>query len=430
MSLRPGLLAHPHAAALRAALARVQRDGRREERRAARAARAAAERARRAAEDRRAVEAAANRTRVGGVAATAVEDDPGRTIATLHAERPCYVCKRGYRRVHFFYARLCPDCAADSYARRCEVVDLRGRTAVVTGGRIKIGHQVALRLLAWGARVVVTSRFPGDTARRFAADPRFAGFRERLHVHALDLRALPAVEAFAARLVAEHPRIDVLVNNAAQTVRRPPAFYAGLLAAEDRAALPAGLAEAAGALPGGGELFPAGSDDGFGQPLDLRGRNSWRLRLDEVGTVELVEVQLINAVAPFMLVGRLRRAMARPGGAAFVVNVSAPEGRFDRVYKSEFHPHTNMAKAALNMMTRTSAEDFARDGIYMTAVDTGWVSNENPAPVAAAMAAGGFVPPLDLVDAATRVCDPVARGVRDGELLCGVFLKDFRPVSW
>jgi NAD(P)-dependent dehydrogenase (short-subunit alcohol dehydrogenase family) len=130
-----------------------------------------------------------------------------------------------------------------------------------------------------------------------------------------------------------------------------------------------------------------------------------------------------------VLNARLRRAMARARGPAFIVNVSAPEGRFDRAWKSPYHPHT-MAKAALNMMTRTAADDYARDRIYMTSVDTGWASNENPAPIADAMRERGFVPPLDLVDAAARVCDPIVRGLRDGELLHGVFLKDFEPISW
>lgn len=354
----------------------------------------------------------------------------------LSAPRACYVCKRGYRRLHFFYDRLCPQCAAYSYARREEQVDLRGRTALVTGGRVKIGHAVALRLLRWGARVIVTTRFPRDAARRFAEAADFASFADRLIIYPLDLRDVPAIEQFAAHLESTLPRLDILINNAAQTVWRPPAFYAELLAQEG-AALPAGAQAVVRALPGAREqaaaqpshaLFPAGSDDGFGQPVDLRERNSWRLRLHEVDALELVEVQLINAVAPFLLTARLRRLMA--GEMAFVVHVSAPEGRFYRAYKSPFHPHTNMAKAGLNMLTRTSAEDFAGDRIYMNSVDTGWISNENPRPIAEAMDADGFAPPLDRVDAAARVCDPIVRGYRDGEPVWGFFLKDFRPISW
>ncbi|MDC0717869.1 SDR family oxidoreductase [Nannocystis bainbridge] len=437
LSLRPSLLRgdHPRLVALRQAIYNFHRDDRRHarsERRRDRQRRDAQE-----AEDRQRAEAAAIRKRHLGVAATP-EPPPEPTVHELHAPRPCYVCKQPYTRLHFFYDRLCPACAARSYARRGDAVDLRGRIALVTGGRIKIGHQVALRLLRWGARVLVTSRFARDTARRFADQPDFEAFRDRLEIIALDLRQIPRVEAFAARLDAELPALDILVNNAAQTIHRPPEFYAALLADEARPeALPPALQSllAEPHVPGDislpeHPLFPQRSDDGFGQPLDLRERNSWRLRLDEVGTLEMVEVQLINAVAPFVLNARLRHTMARADRAAFVVNVSAPEGRFDRDWKAPFHPHTNMAKAALNMMTRTAADDYATDRIFMTSVDTGWASNENPAPIADAMRDRGFMPPLDLVDAAARVCDPIVRGLRDGEFLRGVFLKDFEPISW
>jgi len=438
LSERTDLWQHAALAPLRRAVLGLQRDDRREQRLSARIARASARRSAREAARLAQVDAAAIRQRTRGVAATPSEvpDDP--SIHTLDPPRPCYVCKRPYDRLHFFYDRLCPTCASESFVRRKDTIDLRGKVALVTGGRIKIGHQIALRLLGWGAQVIVTSRFARDTVRRFAAHPDFAGFSDRLRVYPLDLRAIPHVETFAAHLAHTYPRLDILINNAAQTIQRPPAYYAALLAEEAApAALPAALGDLLPALPAAAApvplehpLFPQASDDGYGQPLDLRERNSWRLRLDEVGTVELLEVQLINAVAPYVLNARLRRLLARAGGPAFIINVSAPEGRFDRDYKAPYHPHTNMAKAALNMMTRTAAEDYASDGIYMTSVDTGWASNENPAPIAAQMDARGFMPPLDLVDAATRVCDPIVRGLRDGELLRGVFLKDFRPISW
>jgi len=434
MSEEPGLLAasHPQVVALRRGVAQVLREGRREEARVSRAARSLAASQKRREEDRRRTEDAGIRQRRGGTAASPLGRDAGETIHLLNTPRPCYVCKEIYARLHFFYDRLCPVCAADSYVRRTERIDLTGCQAIVTGGRIKIGHEVALRLLRWGARVLVTSRFPRDTIRRFAAQPDFLEFAERLQVHSLDMRAVTEVEVFAAHVVRTYPRIDVLINNAAQTVRRSPGFFAAL-AAEEARPLPASLdALLVAAQPAAGGGVPALASDEFGEPLDLRSENSWRLRLSEVGTLELLEVQLINVVAPFLLNARLRPVMARRRAdeASYIINVSAPEGRFDRDYKSPFHPHTNMAKASLNMMTRTSAEEYAADGIYMTSVDPGWASNENPRPIAEAMRARGFMPPLDLVDAAARVCDPVVRGRRDGELLRGVFIKDFREISW
>jgi NAD(P)-dependent dehydrogenase (short-subunit alcohol dehydrogenase family) len=434
LSQRPDLLAvqHPQVDALRRGVARVLREERREEARVSREARAGAAREKRREEDRQRVAEAGIRQRRAGTAPSPPERDAGQTIHELHTPRPCYVCKAIYSRLHFFYDRLCPACAADSYVRRIEKIDLSGCQAVVTGGRIKIGHEVALRLLRWGARVLVTSRFPRDTIRRFAAQPDFAEFAGRLQVHSLDMRAVTEVEVFAAHVVRTYPRVDVLINNAAQTVRRSPGFFAALAAEEARSlpeSLDALLVAAPPAVEGG---VPALASDEFGEPLDTRAENSWRLRLSEVGTLELLEVQLINVVAPFLLNARLRPVMARRRAdeASFIINVSAPEGRFDRDYKSPFHPHTNMAKASLNMMTRTSAEEYAEDGIYMTSVDPGWASNENPRPIAEAMRARGFMPPLDLVDAAARVCDPVVRGRRDGELLRGVFLKDFKEISW
>lgn len=437
LAVRPGLLAvrHPQVDALRRGAARVLREDRREVRSLARAARALAASERRREEDRRNTEDAGIRQRRGGTAPTPPgQREAAETIHVLNTPRPCYVCKDIYTKLHFFYDRLCPVCAADSYTRRNEAIDLRGCQAIVTGGRIKIGHEVALRLLRWGARVLVTSRFPRDTIRRFATQPDFDDFADRLQVHALDLRSVPDVEVFAAHVVSTYPRVDILINNAAQTVRRSQAFFTALAAEEARPLPPAldPLLVAAPAAGGEERHLPALAIDEFGEPLDLRAENSWRLRLSEVGTLELLEVQLINVVAPFLLNARLRPVMARRrhGEASYIINVSAPEGRFDRLYKSAYHPHTNMAKAALNMMTRTSAEEYAEDGIYMTSVDPGWASNENPEPIAAAMRGRGFMPPLDMVDAAARVCDPVVRGRRDGELLRGVFIKDFREISW
>ena len=130
----------------------------------------------------------------------------------------------------------------------------------------------------------------------------------------------------------------------------------------------------------GEALFPANRYDEDRQQVDLREMNSWRLRLHEVETPELLEVQLVNAIAPYILNARLKPLMVRtPGHHKHVVNVSAMEGQFYRTTKTDKHPHTNMAKAALNMMTRTSAPDFVKDGIHMNAVDTGWVTDEDPA---------------------------------------------------
>jgi NAD(P)-dependent dehydrogenase (short-subunit alcohol dehydrogenase family) len=170
--------------------------------------------------------------------------------------------------------------------------------------------------------------------------------------------------------------------------------------------------------------------DAAGLAPDLDAQNSWTARVHEVDELELLEVQLCNVAAPFVLVSRLRSALAASSARrTYVVNVSAMEGQFGRGYKGAGHPHTNMAKAALNMLTRTSAEDLFTDGIVMASVDTGWITDERPHPTKARLADEGFHAPLDLVDGAARVYDPIVRGEL-GEDLHGLLLKDYAPSAW
>ncbi|WP_443217825.1 SDR family NAD(P)-dependent oxidoreductase [Saccharothrix sp. CCNWYY140] len=379
------------------------------------------------------------------------EPDPGQKAGTLLRARSCYTCKQRYTEVDAFYHQLCPPCAALNRSRRDARADLTGKRALLTGGRAKIGMYIALRLLRDGAHTTITTRFPHDAVRRFASMEDSADWLHRLRVVGIDLRDPSQVVRLADTVAADGP-LDILINNAAQTVRRSRDAYAPLVAAES-APLPSGpLPELISfghtssahpvALTGSlSESMPevtalaltAGSTeiDAGGLVPDVHHSNSWVQRVEEVDPVELLEVQLCNSTAPFILISRLRSAMAASTARRkYVVNVSAMEGQFSRAYKGPGHPHTNMAKAALNMLTRTSAQEMLEtDGILMTAVDTGWITDERPHPTKLRLAAEGFHAPLDLVDGAARVYDPIVRG-EQGEDLYGCFLKDYAPAPW
>ena len=404
-------------------------------------------------------------------------------ILELKIPKTCYVCKTRFTKMHHFYDTMCTDCGDFNYAKRFQTADVNGQIAVITGSRLKIGYHIALMLLRGGATVIATTRFPVDSALRFAKEDDFQDWGHRLKIHGLDLRHIPSVEIFCNFIEQQYGRLDILINNAAQTVRRPAGFYTHLMENEELpiSLLPKDVQDLLkdhqncleelkvltigassnqnmpvtwhGPEPGIGlrasaklsqipysfdsglvaqEVFPEGELDADLQQVDLRTTNSWRLKLGQIETTEMIEVQLVNAVAPFVLCNRLSEIMKKDNtGKKHIINVSAMEGKFYRDFKEDRHPHTNMAKAALNMLTHTAAGTLAKDGIFMNAVDTGWVTDEDPAALAKRkQEEQDFQPPLDIVDGAARVMDPLFDGINTGKHWCGKFLKDYNPIAW
>ncbi len=418
------------------------------------------------------------------------------TAGELKAPRSCYVCLSRFTVLHHFYDTMCSSCAELNYKKRFQSADLTGQVALITGSRLKIGYHATLMMLRAGARVIATTRFPKDSAIRFAKESDFKDWGDRLHIYGLDLRHTPSVELFAKYIEKKYDRLDLLINNAAQTVRRPPSFYKHLMAIENQdissltlnqqmllrdfelclqslghdptsslknvnenferadtsdgktvpeiwhgqghgvgLTLSAELSQISYSFADNlnkQELFPIGKLDVDLQQVDLRPINSWRLKMGEIQTSEMLEVQLVNAIAPFVLCNSLLPLMQRDfTGKKHIVNVTAMEGKFQRFKKEPRHPHTNMAKAALNMMTNTMAGELSGFGIYVNAVDTGWVTDEDPIQLAQLKEKiHDFQPPLDIVDGAARVCDPFFDGILTGKHWCGKFLKDYRPIDW
>jgi len=364
------------------------------------------------------------------------DDEPERIM--------CYICKGSMNDEtrHFFYDSMCVTCGHLNYTMRNKTKDLTGMTAIVTGARIKIGYQIALWLLNNNCYVIATTRFPAEALLRFQKEPNYEQFKDRLFLYGLDFRNLKKVHQFIEFIYQNYKEINILINNAAQTLYRTD-DYNHQLEQDEEAALKAiqedprnkmNLEEKNAALSlvqntcnlekNQLELFQNNYSvyDINNAPVDFSLKNSWTKQIDEIDFREFAEAQVINSWVPFILCSNLKKIMTVANKKSFVINVSAMEGKFDYLNKTSAHPHNNMAKAALNMLTRTCGQNFKKNGIYMTSADTGWCSEMVPHH----MYSMKRTVPLDEIDGAMRVLHPIF----DDLDYHSVLLKDYKITTW
>ena len=400
----------------------------------------------------------------------------------------CYICKDKLvlDNIHSFYGNLCKKCGDYNYSFRTMKLDFTGRIAIVTGGRVKIGYYIATKLLSYGAKVLITSRFPKDTLFKYQKDPEYEKWKNNLIIYPIDFRIFESTIKFIQFITDNFPHVDILINNAAQTIRRTASYYKYLLPTEtkdlnqedDKKIIKNDFINLQKQLKSGDtpskkeiqnslislmdnksqaykEILPLSVIasqirimeeksqsqvtvmGGDGQPYDFsKGKNSWNFEFDEIPFQEFTEVQIINAWTPYYLCVKLKPLMMQsPYPDKYIVNVTSVEGIFNH-YKRSSHVHTNMAKAALNMFTRTCGSYLKDIGIYMTCVDTGWVSPMNEMNSLLDKDKKNsyeneFINvPLDELDGAMRVLHPIIEGVKNKNYLFGILLKDFVKSPW
>lgn len=370
------------------------------------------------------------------------DDEKDETKLTkLQIPKNCYCCNRSYQYAHSFYTRMCPECAGENYEKRFLTADLTGRNAILTGGRVKVGFATALKLLRNGANLVLTTRFPALALQTLQQEADYNEWKDRLWIYGLDLRNLKAIQEFVDFYRLHFDTLDILINNAAQTIKYPDEYYLPIIKKEKEKELE--FKHIPNFIPNRTEISKeiarleyAENEESqialtrFGQPVDNREKTSWNSTLEEVSMYELVEVNLINHIAPYFLIKELKPLMKNSlFKEKFIINVTSSEGIFSYENKTVFHPHTNMTKAALNMMTFTSAREFEKDQIYMSAVDVGWISTGAKESLRKKQFEQGYIPPLDSVDGAARILHPVAEGIK-GNYLSGVLLKNYKIHNW
>lgn len=368
------------------------------------------------------------------------DDEPVRqSFSQLQLEKNCYACNSKYSLAHSFYNRLCPSCSGINYKNRFKEIDLTNRNVILTGGRVKIGYAAALKFLRANANLTLTTRFPAIALSQLQKEKDYDQWMDNLKIYGLDLRNLKEVKEFINQYSSENDCLDILVNNAAQTIKYTDEYYLPILQSEQK------LLKVYENNP----LLSINKTDviskkmlsdakeiktelnRFGNPVDDRDKNSWNSTLEEISMTEILEVNLINQISPYLLIKELSPLMKKSTFKyKFIINVTSSEGQFSYDNKTIFHPHTNMTKAALNMLTRTSAKEYQNYNILMSAVDVGWVSTGAKEVLRKKQFDAGYIPPLDSVDGAARIMHPIIEAIENENLIIGKLIKNYKEEIW
>lgn len=365
----------------------------------------------------------------------------GSSYKTLNKAKGCYCCNVKFNKLHFFYNRLCPSCAEANYEQRFKTLDLKNRNVILTGGRVKVGYATALKLLRAEANVMLTTRFPASALDNFKKETDYNLWKHKLTIYGLDLRNLKAVERFIAYYKSKYNTLDILINNAAQTIKYDDNYYLPIVEKEKQLVLQ--YTNKKRLIPNETpviedvKLLANTSQNNhfemnrFGQPIDVRTKTSWNSTLEEVSMYELLEVNLINQISPYFMIKEFTPLFKNSSfNKRFIINVTSSEGIFSYSKKTIFHPHTNMTKAALNMLTKTSGADYEKEAIYMYAVDVGWISTGAKEVLRKKQFEEGYIPPLDSVDGAARIMHPIIEAINGNTILVGTLLKNYEINPW
>lgn len=399
-------------------------------------------------------------------------------------EKKCYLCHLLITNPHPQYPALCKPCGsfnlASSNISLPEALNLDGKTALVTGGRINLGFYTALRLLRCGARVIVSSRYPRDAAVRYLAESDSEKWVKRLRVLGADFRAANDVFHLISGIkqVLRHwsvdstQRLDILINNAAQTwtdsvkEERRAIEWENQLRLEDNNSGSLLLETNYNARIRGGvqslnllafdteqkRLNEMSTEEAgiIGRTENItsiptmmeESKTSWVQSLHEIPYEDVISAHSVNTFVPLILIRELLPLMgtSRPHPVAndrltkplaHIINVSAREGVFESAptnrHKNGYHVHTNLTKAALNMLTETEAAAAWRDRkVAMNSVDPGYLSAAKEVIENRKRNGGWDGCPIGWDDGAARVLWSVAVGESGKGAVWGRFLKDFK----